>query len=237
MTAQRRSIVIIDDHSLFRQGIRALLESAFDIVGEGGTSYDALRLVAETSPDVLLLDVELPGIPAEQTITRVRRDHPEVAIVVLTMHNDVALERQLLRAGASHYVTKKVNGDDLSMIVSGATPAPATTRPAAPDTEAAAPTILTSRELDVLRMIAQAYTNRDISVQLHIAEGTVKRHTTNMYVKLGATSRIDAVRKAARLGLLDASGPYAQETSAQETRATETRATGTRAPEPGTPRS
>lgn len=209
MTAERRSIVIIDDHSLFRQGIRALLESAFDIVGEGGTSYDALRLVADSAPDVLLLDVELPGIPAEQTITRIRREHPEVAVVVLTMHNDVALERQLLRAGASHYVTKKVSGEDLSMIVSGARPAPATPHPAGDDVDAGGNAILTSRELEVLRMIAQAYTNRDISMQLHIAEGTVKRHTTNMYLKLGATSRIDAVRKAARLGLLDAPAPYA----------------------------
>lgn len=211
MTAERRTIVLIDDHSLFRQGIRALLEHTFEIVGEGGTSYDALRLVADTSPDVLLLDVELPGIPAEQTITRIRRDHPEVAVVVLTMHNDVALERQLLRAGASHYVTKKISGDDLSMIVAGARPAPATGTPPADDVDASAKAILTSRELDVLRMIAQAYTNRDISVQLHIAEGTVKRHTTNMYVKLGATSRIDAVRKAARLGLLDGPAPYAPE--------------------------
>lgn len=203
MNAGRRTLVIIDDHSLFRQGIRALLESAFDIVGEGGTSYDALRLVADTSPDVLLLDVELPGIPAEQTITRIRRDHPEVAIVVLTMHNDVALERQLLRAGASHYVTKKISGDDLALVVSGAKPAPATVWPPSDDAGAGAHAILTARELEVLRMIAQAYTNRDISMQLHIAEGTVKRHTTNMYLKLGATSRIDAVRKASRLGLLD----------------------------------
>jgi len=197
-----RTLVLIDDHSLFRQGLRGILEGSFTIVGEGGTSDDALRIVAETTPDVLLLDVEIPGIPAEQTITRIRRMHPDVAIVVLTMHSDAALERQLIRAGASHFVTKTVSGEKLAAIITQARPSLSRTESRCDD-HAATQSMLTARELEVLRMIAQAYTNRDISTLLHIAEGTVKRHTTNMYLKLGATSRIDAVRKAVRLGLLD----------------------------------
>ena len=202
MSTTSRTLVLIDDHSLFRQGLRGILEGSFTIVGEGGTSDDALRIVAETTPDVLLLDVEIPGIPAEQTITRIRRMRPDVAIVVLTMHSDAALERQLLRAGASHFVTKTVSGEKLAAVIAQARPSQSPTEPMFDD-HAAAQSMLTARELEVLRMIAQAYTNRDISTQLCIAEGTVKRHTTNMYVKLGATSRIDAVRKAVRLGLLD----------------------------------
>jgi DNA-binding NarL/FixJ family response regulator len=195
----QRTIVVIDDHTLFREGLRGLLENSLSVVGEGATSGDALRLVRDLNPDVLLLDVEIPGAPAEQTIAQIRRCHPDVAVVVLTMHSDSVLERQLLRAGAAQFVVKTVSGEALVAIVERAAPGGSEleTR-TTPDHSG----LLTIRELEVLRMIAQAYTNRDISVQLQIAEGTVKRHTTNMYLKLGATSRIDAVRKAARLGLL-----------------------------------
>jgi DNA-binding NarL/FixJ family response regulator len=202
MTSDRRTVVIIDDHSLFRQGVRALIDDHVTVVGEGGTSEEARRLVAEHQPDVLLLDVEIPGVPAEQTILRVHRDNPDTSIIVLTMHSDSVLQRQLLRAGATQFVTKTVGQAALISIVLNAMP-PKTVRRSQPEGVSNARTILTPRELEVLRLISQAYTNRDISEKARIAEGTVKRHTTNMYAKLGATSRIDAVRKAARLGLLD----------------------------------
>ncbi|GIT81239.1 DNA-binding response regulator [Leifsonia sp. LS1] len=201
MTDTSRTVVLIDDHSVFRQGIRALIEGRFDIVGEGGTSDDAWQLVAVHAPDVLLLDVEIPGVAAEQTVSRLRRHHPETAIVILTMHSDAVLERQLLRAGAAEFVTKNVDSEQLIAVIARATPPLGVPGDITADDEIGA-TILTVREQEVLRMIAQAYSNRDIATMLSIAEGTVKRHTTNMYEKLGATSRIDAVRKAARLGLL-----------------------------------
>lgn len=202
MNDETRTVVLIDDHGMFRQGIRALIEDRFRIVGEGGSSEEAWALVSEHSPDVLLLDVEIPGVPAEQTIARIRRHHPETAVVILTMHSDAVLERQLLRAGAAAFVTKTVGSEQLIAVIARATPPVGETAEAGADAEAAG-AILTVREQEVLRMIAQAYSNRDIAMSLSIAEGTVKRHTTNMYEKLGATSRIDAVRKAARLGLLD----------------------------------
>lgn len=202
MSNAPRTVVLIDDHGMFRQGIRALIEGRFLIVGEGGSSEEALTLVAEHSPDVLLLDVEIPGTPAEQTIARIRRHHPQTAVVILTMHSDAVLERQLLRAGAAAFVTKTVGSEQLIAVIARATPPTGEPAEASVDAEAAG-AILTVREQEVLRMIAQAYSNRDIAMSLSIAEGTVKRHTTNMYEKLGATSRIDAVRKAARLGLLD----------------------------------
>ena len=79
MNDETRTVVLIDDHGMFRQGIRALIEDRFRIVGEGGSSDEAWALVTEHSPDVLLLDVEIPGAPAEQTIARIRRHHPETA--------------------------------------------------------------------------------------------------------------------------------------------------------------
>jgi DNA-binding NarL/FixJ family response regulator len=180
-----------------------LLEGSMqlNIAGEGGCSDDVFALVDVHKPDVLLLDVEIPGIPADQTIRRVRRTHPHTAIIVLTMHSDAHLERQLLRAGAADFVTKTVTGEALIEVVISAIASPLSR--CSTDEDRGTVDILTNREHEVLRMIAQAYTNRAIGAYLRIAEGTVKRHTTNMYVKLGATSRIDAVRKAARLGLLE----------------------------------
>lgn len=202
MTDESRTVVLIDDHGMFRQGIRALIEGRFRIVGEGGSSDEAWTLVSEHAPEVLLLDVEIPGVPAEQTVSRLRRHHPETAIVILTMHSDAVLERQLLRAGAAEFVTKTVDSEQLIAVIERATPPADDPADSGADVEVTG-TILTIREQEVLRMIAQAYSNRDIATSLSIAEGTVKRHTTNMYEKLGATSRIDAVRKAARLGLLN----------------------------------
>jgi DNA-binding NarL/FixJ family response regulator len=205
MPNQPRTVVLIDDHNLFRQGVRSLIgeRQSIEVVGEGASSDDALALAREHQPDVLLLDVEIPGIPAEQTIKRLRRSNPETAIVVLTMHTDTVLERQLLRAGATRFLAKTVTSEALAQTISEVRPPleiPSGQRSVQHDSAFA---VLTDREREVLRMVARAHTNREISVQLRIAEGTVKRHTTNIYSKLGATSRIDAVRKASRLGLLD----------------------------------
>jgi DNA-binding NarL/FixJ family response regulator len=205
MTDQPRTVVLIDDHNLFRQGVRSLIgeRPSITVVGEGASSDDAFALVREHQPDVLLLDVEIPGIPAEQTIKRLRRSNPVMAIVVLTMHTDTVLERQLLRAGAAIFLAKTVTSDSLAQTIADVK-APLEESPGQRSVQhQSAFAVLTDREREVLRMVGRAHTNRDISIHLGIAEGTVKRHTTNIYAKLGATSRIDAVRRASRLGLLD----------------------------------
>ena len=192
--------MLADDHALFRKGVRALIEHSFDVVGEAADGQEAVALVEQARPDVLLLDVEMPGGSAERTITTVRRRSPSTAVVILTMHTDAVLQRQLLRAGASAFASKNIDERSLIDLLSSAKPV----QEAAPtDVPAASDRVLTDRELEVIRMIAQAYTNREISARLNITEGTVKRHTTNIYAKLGATSRIDAVRKVIRLDLLE----------------------------------
>ncbi|KQR52316.1 two-component system response regulator [Leifsonia sp. Leaf336] len=196
----KRTIVLADDHALFRKGVRALIEDSFDVVAEAADGQEAVALVEQARPDVLLLDVEMPGGSAERTITTVRRRSPSTAVVILTMHTDAVLQRQLLRAGASAFASKNIDERSLIDLLASAKPA----QEAAPaDVPAASDRVLTDRELEVIRMIAQAYTNREISARLNITEGTVKRHTTNIYAKLGATSRIDAVRKVIRLDLLE----------------------------------
>ncbi|MFE4470114.1 response regulator [Leifsonia sp. NPDC056824] len=197
-----RTVVLADDHALFRKGVRALIERDFDVVGEASDGDAAIRLVEDTTPDVLLLDVEMPGPPPEQTISTVRRRSPTTAVIILTMHTDAVLQRQLIRAGASAFADKSISESALHRLIATARP-----QAASPPDEASQKSqpdrVLTERELEVIRMIAQAYTNREISTRLNITEGTVKRHTTNIYAKLHATSRIDAVRKVVRLRLLE----------------------------------
>ncbi|POH67878.1 MULTISPECIES: response regulator transcription factor [Cryobacterium] len=199
MTAPR-TVVIIDDHGLFREGLHSILarDGALNVVGEGATSADATELVATLRPDVLLLDVEIPGAPAETTVRWVTRMHPGTAIVILTMHADRILEAQLKAAGAARYLQKTVASRDLLSVVRTVQAA----RPVADPTTESAALILTSRELEVLRMVALAYSNREVGLQLSLAEGTVKRHVSNIFTKLDVTSRMGAVRRAVTLGLL-----------------------------------
>jgi DNA-binding NarL/FixJ family response regulator len=197
------TVVAIDDHELFRQGLSLILvrDPRLRMVGGGSRASDALELAATLAPDVLLLDVDLGGPSARSTIRRIRRDSPGVRIVVLTMHRDGVLQRQLMEAGATDYLTKDIPPKELVERILNATSGPgAGALPAAPASPLRA--MLSQRELEVLRLIAQACSNRAIAQELGIAEGTVKRHTTNIYAKLDAESRIDAVRQAGRLGML-----------------------------------
>lgn len=206
MSKEDARIVIVDDHDLFREGLVALLTRAslIRVVAEGRTSEDALRLTNLHRPDVLLLDVELHGDPARTTIRRIRRFAPDTAIIVLTMHRDSVLQRDLLSAGASCYLTKSVPSSDLvSAIFNHAVLVEHQTSPLnSPSDDRDVSGILTDRESQVLRLIAQAHSNRSIADQLSITEGTVKRHAGSVYRKLGACSRMEAVSTGNRLGLL-----------------------------------
>jgi len=202
MSPRRITVAIVDDHALFRTGLRLLLEQdpRVCVSGEGASGKEALEIAESLAPEVMLLDVEMDRTSADATIRTIVRTAPSVRIIVLTMHRDSVLRRQLLQAGAVDYLTKDVPGHELvDHIVQAARNAQP--RAIARYLEPRAPDLLSQRELQVLRMIGQARSNKDIAALLSIAEGTVKRHTTNIYTKLGARSRIDAVRKASRLGL------------------------------------
>ncbi|HWD61829.1 MAG TPA: response regulator transcription factor [Humibacter sp.] len=198
----RIDVGIADDHDLFREGLVALLgrDSRLRVVGQASDSHGALELVRARHPLVLLLDVSMPGDPARMTIARVKRMQPDLRVVVLTMHQDVHLQSELLAAGASAYLTKTAPSSDVvaAILHAATTDSPQTP----PGAEEGHSDLLSEREYAVLRLIAQAYSNKEIGAELNIAEGTVKRHANNINIKLGATSRIDAVRKATRLGIL-----------------------------------
>ena len=153
---------------------------------------------------MLLLDVELHDDPVGVTLRRVLRSAPRTRIVILTMHRDAILRREVLRLGADAYVTKSETSAQLVRTILGVGSQPESFPSSQGDqsSKKRIPNLLSERELQILRIIASAKSNRDISDQLFIAEGTVKRHLSNIYGKMGARSRMDAVHKAKKLGLL-----------------------------------
>ncbi|PWC04436.1 two-component system response regulator [Agromyces badenianii] len=191
------TVVIADDHELFRDGLRAMLTAAdgVRVVGEAATHDQAYERVLATRPDVLLLDVEMPGIPVLSTISRVRAEAPATRILIVTMHRDRVLANHLRAAGAAGFVSKSAPASELVDAIHAAIDVPDPIR--RPELVAS---VLSLREKEVMRLIAQGLSNDEIGRSLSISVGTVKRHNTNIFSKLGATSRTDAVRKASRLG-------------------------------------
>ncbi len=198
----RARVVLIDDHTMFLQGLRSLLEhdERVTIVGTGSSSDDAERLVTQLVPDFLLLDVEIPGRPALSTVRKLVRTNSSTRIIIVTVYRDRALQRQLLHAGAHAFVTKSAGISSLLRAMFALASSDARQTEAISESD---PQLLTARESEILRLVSQARSNREIADALSIAEGTVKRHTSNVYTKLGTRSRVDAIQRAVRLGLLD----------------------------------
>jgi DNA-binding NarL/FixJ family response regulator len=204
-------VIVVDDHTLFRQGLRELLSTdpLFTVVAEGASGPEAVALAGEHHPDVILLDVEMPGPGAKATIAQLRRAAPYTRIVVLTMHDDSTLVHELLEGGASAYLVKTIVREELIAAVRAVSRSQSNvllsvSRETIEGLDRHRPEggPLSAREHDVLKLLAQALSNAQIGTRLFITEGTVKRHLTNIYAKLGAVSRVDAVRKATAARLL-----------------------------------
>lgn len=199
-------VAIVDDHRLFREGLATILSTvpSIRVVAHAERPQDVLEGPEASAIDVLLLDVELDGPPARTTIATVRRNHPGIAVVVLTMHRDAALRRTLLDAGAVDFVTKDTPSRELVDRIVRATRADAApvTFPIDLVTQARAGSPLSDREVEVLRLIAGARSNAEIAAELGLALGTVKRHVYNVFRKLDVGSRVGAIAAATRLGLL-----------------------------------
>ncbi|WP_170857493.1 MULTISPECIES: response regulator transcription factor [unclassified Leifsonia] len=188
-------IVVVDDHPILREGLVTALERSgrFQVVGVGCTSDEAIRLALEHNPDVLCLDIEMPGPPVGDTIRAVRAQHAEMRIAVLTMYSGGSMTRQLVAAGVDEVLSKTTpTAEVLQRLAS-------IRRQRASDS---GPGVLTVRETEVLRLVAHGHGNRTIATILSIAEGTVRRHLANAFDKLHAHSRTEAVRLARLLGYL-----------------------------------
>lgn len=209
-------VLIADDHLVVREGLQLILGSQpdFEVVGEAVDGVTAVRLTGELQPDVVLMDLRMPGMDGLEAIGHIRRQWPAIAIVILTTYNEDDLMLRGLQAGARSFLLKDTDRQTLFHTIRAAaqgetllqpdilarviahtqsTPAP-TLQPPATD--------LTERELEVLTAVARGDRNKEIARHLGVTERTIKAHLTNVYNKLGVDSRAAAVSVAIQQGIL-----------------------------------
>jgi two-component system response regulator NreC len=207
---QQITVVLADDHNVIRAGLRALLEAQDDlrVIGEAADASGAAKLVAGRRPDVLVLDLQMPGAEPRQDIPRLRESSSATAIVVLTMQNDPRSARDLLRAGASAYVLKQAAERQLAEAIRIASGGGSYIDPelggALAKLEADPLESLGERELDLLRLVALGFTNREIGEQLFLSVRAVEVNRAKLFEKLGIESRPELVRFAITNGVIEA---------------------------------
>ena len=202
-------VLLVDDHALFREGVAEICDAEEDmrVIGEAQNGVEAVTLAAKETPDVVVLDVEMPVMGAEMAITRILRASPSSKVLVLTMYDEPRLVRKLLALGAHGYIVKNATREELVAAIRTVYQVEdrvvlSVSRSTADRLEGAEKSMLSSRELEVLLLTARAMSNSQIASHLHISEGTVKRHLTNIYAKLGVSSRADAAKQALTSGLI-----------------------------------
>lgn len=212
-------ILLVDDQRLMREGLRTLfeLESDLDVVGEAADGAEALARYEALEPDVVLMDVRMPGMDGVEATRRLKDRWPDARVIILTTFDDDEYVFEGLRAGALGYLLKDVSGHELADAVrqvrgGGALIEPSVARkvvaefariaPVARDPEDGFAEPLSDREREVLGLLAEGLTNREIAARLYLAEGTVKNYVTSILGKIGARDRTQAALKARELGLL-----------------------------------
>jgi DNA-binding NarL/FixJ family response regulator len=195
-----------DDHPVLLQGLRRSLEldGGFEIVGEAYDGAQVLPLIRRTSPDVVLLDLHMPGLDGIGCIARIRRAHPEVKVVMCSMESATEQVQAAFLAGACGYVVKTVEPRDLAPAIRQAITGTAF-QPVgvtmSDDTRIARSAGLTDREIEILRCVARGKSNKTIGRELWVTEQTVKFHMSNIFRKLSVTNRTEAARWAFSKGL------------------------------------
>jgi two-component system response regulator NreC len=205
------SVLIADDHVVMRSGLRMLLETEQDleVLAEAGDVAETIRKLKAYKPDVMLLDLHMPGGPSLHSIPEMRDASPGTRIVILTMQNSPGFVREALRAGALGYVTKEAADTELVEAVRLAVNDEAYLHPrlgallATEPTQAEPPDGLSERELEVLRLIAMGHTNAEVAAQLYLSVRTVESHRAHIQQKLHLQSRAELVHYALEHGLLE----------------------------------
>ncbi len=198
----RVRVVLADDHRLMVEVVRVTLEEDgdFDVVGTAGSAAEALRVVALTDPDVVVLDVRMPGPDGLSCLQQLKEQNPELTVVILSGIEEPRIAQRALRLGASAFVKKQVDPRDLGAVLRQAVEATVLTQPAELNEANAllheVQALLTPGELAVLSALGRGLVNKQIAADLRIAQQTVKFHLTNVYRKLGVTNRTEAVRYA-----------------------------------------
>ena len=205
------NVLLVDDHSVVRQGLRMFLEldPDLEVVGEARDGAEAVRRARELQPDVILMDLLMPGMDGIEATMAIRREMPDTEVVALTSVLEDDKVYGAIRAGAIGYLLKNTEADELCRAIKAAAAGQVQLSPAAaarlmhqvraPE----APDELTPRELEVLRLLAEGLANKEIARELSIGEKTVKTHVSNILSKLGVLSRTQAALQAVRMGLVD----------------------------------
>jgi NarL family two-component system response regulator LiaR len=204
MTAQKRiRVMVVDDHPMVRDGLRHFisLSAGLEYVGQAQSGEEAVSLCEELKPDVILMDLMMPGIGGIEAIQRIRRQDPDVQLVALTSFADPKLVQQALKAGAVGYLLKNVGMNELTDAIRSAQArrrvlAPEATEALIQAMDMAQQDDLSERELEILKLVAEGLTNTEIANRLWIAEPTVRFHLGNIFSKLGARNRMEAVKLA-----------------------------------------
>ena len=214
-SAQPTRVVVADDHSLFRYGLKAMLANAegFDVVGEATTGEEAVKKVTELEPDIVLMDIQMPGINGIEATRRILETNPRVGVVVVTMFEDDDSVFAAMRAGARGYVLKGADVEEVLKVLGAVAEGEAhfgpeiarrlmgffsTPKPAAPSEVFPE---LTAREAEVLDLIAQGRNNAEIARRLYLSQKTVRNHVSNVFLKLQVADRAQAIVRAREAGL------------------------------------
>ena len=209
-------ILIADDHGVLRAGLRTLLnaEPNLEVIAEASDGNDVLRLASELRPDIVLLDISMPGPGGIEVTRRLKEALPELRVLILTAHEDESLLREAVQAGAAGYIIKRAVESELINAIHAVWRGdlyvhPAMTRallketslfPSMPEPSVES---LTPREIEVLRLIAKGYTNGQIAKELSLSVRTVESHRANLMGKLELRSRVELVRYAMEHGLFE----------------------------------
>ena len=209
-------LMLADDHRMLREGLRrSLTDEGFDVVGEASDGDEAVRLADSVRPDVILMDVTMPDVDGVEATRRIHQQHPEIRVVMLTMHADQSVIAEALRAGASGYLVKDCSTDEIADAVRLAASDDASLSPELatamldevrrldPDSvEDDSDRVVTKREVEVLQLIADGCSTPEVAERLYISQKTVKNHLASIYHKLDARDRTQAVLQAVRMGIV-----------------------------------
>jgi two-component system response regulator NreC len=209
-------ILIADDHGVLRAGLRTLLnaEPDLEVIAEASDGNDVLRLASELRPDIVLLDISMPGPGGIEVTRRLKEALPELRVLILTAHEDESMLREAVQAGAAGYIIKRAVESELINAIHAVWRGdlyvhPAMTRALLKETSlfpvSAEPAVesLTPREIEVLHLIAKGYTNGQIAKELNLSVRTVESHRANLMGKLELRSRVELVRYAMEHGLFE----------------------------------
>ncbi len=206
----KKRIVLVDDHEVVRLGLRALLEhnSQFEVVGEASTAKEAIEVVDRLHPDIVLMDIRLPGASGIEACEEINKNYPDTRVVMLTSYAEDEMLFSAIRAGASGYILKQIGGEDLVHALEAvgrgeALLDPAVTqrvfqevRRAVKEEEASAFVNLSQQERHVLLLVSEGKTNREIAKALFLGEGTVRNYVSSILSKLGVSNRAEAAAYA-----------------------------------------